>query len=303
LRSLRGWQIPLAVVCHVWIALDFAYMLVQLPSLHFDVFTAFLKIQPYRSLAIAIVVVAMTLLLVQRLRSTNRERAALAGEMEAAREIQRLLVPAALDSNSSWSIDSAYLPAREVGGDFYRFRELPGGTQRVLLGDVSGKGAAAAMTAAMLLGASEGHEKSSPCELLAHLNRVLNASQVGGLATCLCVHLAPDGNVTMANAGHLPPYLNGEEIELASGLPLGVTALEDYRETTIHLAHGDRLTLLSDGVVEARDATGELFGFERTRAISGKSAGQIAKTAEQFGQEDDITVLTLTLAHAEVMHA
>jgi hypothetical protein len=303
LRSLRGSQIPLAVVCHLWMAMDFAYMTVQLPSFNFNVLTAFLKIQPYRSLAIAIVVVAMTLLLVQRLRTTNRERAALAGEMEAAREIQRLLVPAALDSNSSWSIDAAFLPAREVGGDFYRFRELPGGAQRVLLGDVSGKGAAAAMTAAMLLGASEGHEQSSPGQLLSHLNKVLSASQVGGFATCFCVDLAPDGSATLANAGHLAPYLNGEEVKLASGMPVGVTAREDYAETRIQLAVGDRLTLLSDGVVEARGTSGELFGFERTQAISTESAERIAHAAEEFGQEDDITVLTLTLSHAVVAHA
>jgi hypothetical protein len=294
LRALRGWQIPLAFVCHLWMAMDFVYMTVQLPMLHLDTTPLFLKIQPYRSLAIAIVVVAMTLLLVQRLRSTNRERAALQGEMEAARQIQRLLVPAALDSASSWSIDAAYLPAREVGGDFYRCRVLPRGAHRVLLGDVSGKGAAAAMTAAMLLGASEGHEESSPGELLAHLNRVLNSSQVGGLATCFCVDLAPNGRATLANAGHLAPYWNGEEVKLASGLPLGVTAHEDYAETGIHLAPGDLLTLLSDGVVEARSATGELFGFERTAAISIEAADQIAHAAERFGQEDDITVLTLT---------
>jgi hypothetical protein len=303
LRALRGWQIPLAFVCYLWMAMDFVYMTVQMPFLHLDTTTLFLRIQPYRSLAIAIVVVAMTLLLVQRLRSTNRERAALQGEMEAARQIQRLLVPAALDSASSWSIDAAYLPDREVGGDFYRCRVLPGGAHRVLLGDVSGKGAAAAMTAAMLLGASEGHEHSSPGELLAHLNRVLNSSQVGGLATCFCVHLAPDGRATMANAGHLAPYWNGEEVKLASGLPLGVTAHADYDETGIHLAPGDLLTLLSDGVVEARSPTGELFGFERTRALSTRGARQIARAAEEFGQNDDITVLTLSLARAGAVHA
>ena len=303
LRALRGWQIPLAAVCNVWMAMDFAYLAVQLPILQLDVMALFLKIQPYRSLAVAAVVVSMTLLLVQRLRSTNRERAALQGEMDAARQIQRLLVPAALDSASSWSVDAAYLPDREVGGDFYRCRVLPGGTYRVLLGDVSGKGAAAAMTAAMLLGASEGHEKSSPGELLSHLNRVLNSSQVGGLATCFCVDLAPDGRATLANAGHLAPYWNGEEVKFASGLPLGVTAHEDYAETGIHLAPGDLLTLLSDGVVEARSATGELFGFERTRALSRHSARQIARAAEAFGQNDDITVLTLSLAAAEAAHA
>ncbi|MGP8253169.1 MAG: PP2C family protein-serine/threonine phosphatase [Terracidiphilus sp.] len=303
LRALRGWQIPLAAVCHLWVAMDFTYMIVQLPFLHLDITDLFLKIQPYRSLAIAIVVVTMTLLLVQRLRSTNRDRAALQGEMDAARQIQRLLVPAALDSASSWSIDAAYLPAREVGGDFYRCRVLPGGAHRVLLGDVSGKGAAAAMTAAMLLGASEGHEESTPGEILSHLNRVLNSSQVGGLATCFCVDLAPDGRATLANAGHLAPYWNGEELKLASGLPLGVTAHEDYDETEIHLAPGDLLTLLSDGVVEARSATGELFGFERTRALSTEPAQEIARAAQHFGQNDDITVLTLSLAAAEVAHA
>jgi serine phosphatase RsbU (regulator of sigma subunit) len=60
------------------------------------------------------------------------------------------------------------------------------------------------------------------------------------------------------------------------------------------LASGQQLTLLTDGVVEARDKTGALFGFDRTAAISCESAGHIAKTAELFGQEDDITVLTVT---------
>ncbi len=303
LRALRGWQIPLAAVCHLWMAMDVAYSVVQFSFLGIDVTTMFLKIQPYRSVAIAAVVVSLTLLLVQRLRTTNRDRAALQGEMDAARRIQQLLVPPMIDSTSSWNIDAAYLPAREVGGDFYRCRVLPRGTHRVLLGDVSGKGAAAAMTAAMLLGASEGHQESSPGKLLAHLNGVLNSSQVGGFATCFCIDLAPDGSATLANAGHLAPYRNGKELKLASSLPLGVTAHEDYDETTIRLAPGDLLTLLSDGVVEARSATGELFGFERAAALSTEPAQEIARVAQHFGQEDDITVLTLTLAPAGAAHA
>ncbi len=98
----------------------------------------------------------MTLLLVQRIRSTNRERASLYGEMQAARQIQQLLAPSTINSNAGWSVDVAFLPAREVGGDFYLHRRaLPGGRQRVLIGDVSGKGTAAAMTATLLIGAAE----------------------------------------------------------------------------------------------------------------------------------------------------
>ncbi|MGD0910696.1 MAG: PP2C family protein-serine/threonine phosphatase, partial [Terracidiphilus sp.] len=301
--KLRGWQIPLAAVCLLWSAMDFAYMVVQLPILDFNVQTSFLKIQPYRSLAIAIVVVAMTLLLVQRLRSTNRDRASLQGEMDAARRIQQLIVPRMIESTAGWKIDAAFLPAHEVGGDFYHCDALPGGRQRVMIGDVSGKGSAAAMTAALLIGAAKGRGADSPDQLLEHLNLVLGDSRVGGFATCLCADLAPDGSIVIANAGHLPPYRKGEEVPIEPGLPLGVSQNTRYSTTTLDLEPGDSLTLMTDGVVEARNASGELFGFERTRAASAHPAGQIAHTAEEFGQEDDITVLTLTLVQAGVVHA
>ena len=302
-HALRGWQIPLACACLLETLMDAAYVGVQLPIFNFDVNVWFIKIQPYRSVAIALVVVALTLLLVQRVRATNRERAALQGEMQAARQIQQLLVPATLDAASGWSVDTAFLPAREVGGDFYRCRVLPDGQERVLIGDVSGKGAAAAMTAAMLLGAAEGREADSPAELLAHLNRVYKASGIGGFATCLCAHFKPDGSVTVANAGHLAPYVDGREVDLAPALPLGFATEEGYTEVRLRVEPGARLTFLSDGVVEARNDQGELFGFERTRGISTESAESIAQTAHAFGQEDDITVLSLTLAPVGAVHA
>jgi serine phosphatase RsbU (regulator of sigma subunit) len=102
-----------------------------------------------------------------------------------------------------------------------------------------------------------------------------------------------DGGVIIANAGHLAPYRNGEEVCLDDGLPLGLADDFEYGETTIQLAAGDRLTMMSDGVVEAQNAARELFGFERTRAISRESAEEIAGVAQRFGQEDDITVMTL----------
>jgi serine phosphatase RsbU (regulator of sigma subunit) len=125
----------------------------------------------------------------------------------------------------------------------------------------------------------------------------------GGFTTCLVMRVDRDGTLTAANAGHLAPYLNGAELKLENGLPLGLAADTQYVELTSRLAAPAILTLLTDGVVEARNQSGELFGFERAAAISTESADQIAHAAEQFGQDDDITVLTLKFAGAEVMHA
>lgn len=119
---------------------------------------------------------------------------------------------------------------------------------------------------------------------------------VGGVVTCLCVDVTADGHVILANAGHLAPYLRGEEISIAAGLPLGLNTQSSdmYRQLALTLAPSNTLTLISDGVGEARSSIGDLIGFERTRVVSNQTADQIARTAEQFGQEDDITVMTLT---------
>lgn len=301
LRSLRGWRLPLAVVCCVWQFADAVYFFVQLPFLNLSAVAWYL--QPYRAGAIAAAVVCLTLLLVQHLRQTHRDHSSLQGELHAAGQIQQLLVPANLESIPPWKLDAAFRPAQYVGGDFYHCPLLPGGRQRILLGDVSGKGTAAALTATFLIGASEGHEKDSPSRLLTHLSRVLLTSRVGGFSTCICAEISSDGLFTVANAGHLAPYLNGDEVPLESGLPLGVTDDESYSESTFHLFPGDTITFLSDGVVEARNAAGELFGFDRTRTISTRPAAAIAQAAQAFGQQDDITVLTFQFAPAEVLRA
>ncbi len=151
------------------------------------------------------------------------------------------------------------------------------------------------MAAALLLGAAEERDGDSPGTLRGHLNRVLRRTGIGGFATCLCADIAPNGMVTMANAGHLPPYLRGQELALASGLPLGISKGSEsgYEQTQWRLADDETLTFLSDGVVEARNAAGELFGFERAAAISSESPQHVAQIAQQFGQEDDTTVLAL----------
>jgi phosphoserine phosphatase RsbU/P len=127
--------------------------------------------------------------------------------------------------------------------------------------------------------------------------------RLGGFATCMCAEFSATGTLTLANAGHIPPYRYGEEMKLNPGLPLGITADAIYNEATLDLSRGDSLTFISDGVVEARNASGELFGFERTAAISHQAAEEIAAAARAFGQEDDITVITLTFAPAEVLFA
>jgi serine phosphatase RsbU (regulator of sigma subunit) len=153
----------------------------------------------------------------------------------------------------------------------------------------------AAMTGALAIGALRtlAAENHSPGELLARLNRQMLAAQESGFITCLCLRMSMQGAVTMANAGHLSPYRRGEEIPADSGLPLGIAAGMEYSETQFQLEPGDTLTLISDGVVEAMNPQHQLLGFERVRAMSGQSAQDIAAAAQAFGQEDDITVLTL----------
>ena len=102
--------------------------------------------------------------------------------------------------------------------------------------------------------------------------------------------------MTIANAGHLSPYRDGRELEIPPSLPLGVIAGNQYEQTHFQLKRGDRLVFLSDGVVEATNTEGELFGFERTQQVSHEPARYIAQTAKHFGQTDDITVVSLYLA-------
>jgi serine phosphatase RsbU (regulator of sigma subunit) len=160
------------------------------------------------------------------------------------------------------------------------------------------------MTAALLLGGAQARESDSPAGLLCHLNRVLRESGVGGFATFVCADLAADGSLVIANAGHLAPYYKGEELSLPINLPLGLNESDTpYEEGRFGLNRGDSLTFLSDGVVEARDTGGRLFGFDRTRAVSTQSAQLIAETAQRFGQEDDITVVRLAFAPDSVLQA
>jgi hypothetical protein len=219
-------------------------------------------------------------------------------ELEAARTVQQVLIPDEIPSVPGFKIESVYRPAGQVGGDFFQILPLLGGGVLVVIGDVSGKGMPAAMTVSLLVGTLRtlAHYTASPGEILAAMNRRMLVRSKDGFTTCLVVRADPDGTLTMANAGHIPPYCDGEELTIESGLPLGLLAQSIYEEAKIELKPGAQITLLTDGVVEARSATGELFGFARAQTWSYKSAKQISEAACAFGQDDDITVVTLALA-------
>jgi len=239
--------------------------------------------------------VAIGFVMFFRFTRVSREQARTAAELAAAREIQRRLVPAILPLVEGFRIESAYLPAQEVGGDFYQVLDQKNGMHLIVVGDVSGKGLKAAMTGTLAIGAlrSLAGEGLGPGDLLTRLNRQLAQEADGGFITCVCMLASQTGRVVIANAGHPAPYRNGTEIDLDGDLPLGIVEDVTYEETEFALESGQTLTFLSDGVIEARSASGELFGFERTRGISRGTAEKIAATAQLFGQEDDITVLTV----------
>jgi hypothetical protein len=240
--------------------------------------------------------VSITVALLLRFTRSAHEERRLSTELASAREVQSRLVPAVLPTLKAGRLESAYLPATEVGGDFYQVLPQPNGANLIVIGDVSGKGLKAAMTGTLVLGALRtlAQEDLAPAKILYRLNNQLATSPDGGFITCLCAQIMPDGSINIANAGHLAPYCRGEEIPCDSGFPLGIAPNSHYTESCLQLTPGETLTFLSDGVVEARDPDGELYGFDRVRALSARPAQEIARTAQAFGQEDDITVLTFT---------
>jgi hypothetical protein len=229
----------------------------------------------------------------QQARQTALER-----EMQSAREIQQVLIPETLPSLEGFAMSSAYQPAQEVGGDFFQIIHEDEGSTIVALGDVSGKGLKAAMSVSLIVGVlrSLSGENSSPVEMLQGLNRCLCGRLQGGFVTAIVLRLYPNGKVILANAGHLPPFLNSGELEIEGSLPLGLISFAEYSEVQVQLHSGDHLSLYTDGLVEARSSTGEIYGFERLNTLfaARPTAQQATQAAVAFGQEDDITVLTLT---------
>jgi len=226
---------------------------------------------------------------------TRTEMALLETEMTAAREVQQVMLPPAGESFPGYSVESVYKPARQVGGDFFQILPAADRGLFIVFGDVAGKGVPAAMLVSMLVGSIRAiaEETRDPAVMLRKLHDRLIGRISGGFATALAAQIMADGAVTVANAGQLSPYLDGRELELPGALPLGVEGGGQYETHAFALPLASRLTFVSDGVVEAQNQGGELFGFDRARAISTQPASTIADTAVQFGQSDDITVVTI----------
>jgi len=239
--------------------------------------------------------------------SVSQEEQRSNAEIAAARSVQAMLIPTQLPSDSYFMLESAYVPVSGVGGDFFQVMPVDDGSMLIVVGDVSGKGLQAAMNASTLVGAFRNELSHEPATILNHLNHVMFGSSAGldammkketvaAFATCLCARIYRSGKMEIANAGHLSPYRDGREVELPPGLPLGVIPGMTYEQISFQLDQGDRLIFLSDGVVEATNSQGELFGFERTQQVSNEPARYIAQTAKRFGQNDDITVISVYLA-------
>jgi serine phosphatase RsbU (regulator of sigma subunit) len=230
-----------------------------------------------------------------------------------ARRIQQASLPKEVPTLEGWQIAPFYQPAREVGGDFYDFHLLSEGRLGVVVGDATGKGVPAALvmstTCGMLRLAAQSYP--SPAEILQRVNEALFPYIPANMfVTCFYAILEPkSGNLTYANAGHDLPYLRhrdggvAEELR-ARGMPLGLMPGMSYEEKETKLDAGEATLFYSDGLVEAHDPKGEMFGFPRLRALLAEHGEErplgdslleelYSFVGEGWEQEDDITLLTL----------
>src|SRR5215217_507937 len=242
-----------------------------------------------------------------------RQRELVEQELEVARSIQQASLPKEVPTLEGWQISPFYRPAREVGGDFYDFHFLSEDRVGLVVGDATGKGVPAALVMSTTLGmiqlAAGALDSSSPGEVLSRVNETLFARIPPNMfVTCFYAILDPENaSLSYANAGHDPPYLQrrGEAEELrARGMPLGLMPGMDYKEKEIVLDAGEVALFYTDGLVEAHNPKGEMFGFPRLRALIAEHAveGSLGEflmeelysfVGEGWEQEDDITLLTL----------
>ena len=240
-----------------------------------------------------------------------RERERVEQELHVARSIQQASLPKEVPTLEGWQISPFYQPAREVGGDFYDFLKLSKGRLGILVGDATGKGVPAAlvMASARSMLRALARASNSPGDVLRRVNDALVADIPANMfVTCVYAILDPEtGSLTYANAGHDLPYLwhGGDCEELrARGMPLGLMPAMSYEQKEVMLEPRDSAPLYSDGLVEAHDPQGEMFGFPRLRRLVAehgeeRSLGDFLLqklytfVGEGWEQEDDITLLTL----------
>ena len=255
----------------------------------------------------------------QRLEQERIERERVEQELRVARSIQQASLPKEVPAPEGWQISPYYQPAREVGGDFYDFFEYGGGRVGVVVGDATGKGVPAALvmasTRSMLRAVAQALGSSSPGNVLGRVNDSLVTDIPANMfVTCFYAILDPkSGRLSYTNAGHDLPYLyrNGDAEELrARGMPLGLMPGMTYEEKEIVLQAGESVLFYSDGLVEAHDPEGEMFGFPRLRALAAEHGEERSLeealleelhsfVGDGWEQEDDITLLTLRRSPAQ----
>jgi anti-sigma regulatory factor (Ser/Thr protein kinase) len=232
-------------------------------------------------------------------------------ELRVARVIQETLLPQELPELKNGKVSAYWRPARAVSGDFYDFLEFPDGRLGIVTGDVTGKGVPAALvmatTRTILRAAAE--RLVNPGQVLERANNLLCPDIPRNMfVTCLYVLLDPtSGKISYANAGHNLPQKCSPDgaIELrATGMPLGLMPEMNYEEKEAHIAPGENLLLYSDGLVEAHNPEGEMFGFPRLHDLilaNLDCSDQIKTlmddlarfTGPGWEQEDDVTFVTI----------
>jgi hypothetical protein len=290
----EGWLVLPAVLAMVFTFFGPELTILRLGSVvHLFGITFFLD-----SLGGLFLVGVLGLLMLHRLRRSIKRQHKLALDVKQAQEVQQVILPQAHSSFPGLQIESEYRPAQEVGGDFFQI--LPNekdGSLLIVAGDVTGKGLRAGMLVALLVGAvrSTVAFNTDPLVVLQELNKRL-LGRNDAQATCLALRIEANGRATLVNAGHMAPYLNGEPLAMEGALPLGMIDGADFSVMHFKLNERDRLMLMSDGIAEATDANGKLFGFERVHELlrASSSAAEVAAAAQKFGQEDDISVISVT---------
>ncbi|HEX6482575.1 MAG TPA: SpoIIE family protein phosphatase [Ktedonobacteraceae bacterium] len=249
--------------------------------------------------------------LVREQQAQVRARERIEQELRVARLIQQTLLPKDLPAIPGWRLSARYLPAREVGGDFYDFLYFEDGRLGLVIGDVTDKGVPAALVMATTRSIlrSVAQRLISPSEVLERVNdSIYDDIPPKMFVTCLYAVLDPvTGQLRYANAGHDLPYRRhkGGVSELrATGMPLGLMPGMSYEEKETVLAPGESILFYSDGIVEAHNLDGNMFSFPHLMELVGKHADDTtlidfllaelaAFTGPDWEQEDDVTMVTL----------
>ena len=206
---------------------------------------------------------------------TNLNEVGLVNDLDMAREVQQQLLPKGIREIPGLDLAAECVPARELGGDFYDFLPYGNGRLGLALGDVSGKGTAAALLGALVMGILRAHtvdHADPPQHVLASLNHRIHAARLDARFVVMLYAVLDLGTrqLTLANAGNPYPFLfrNGriEEIEV-SGLPLGLRGDTRYEAVSLDLQFGDVVVFTSDGILECQNAKHEAFGPKRLAAV------------------------------------